>query len=121
VWLLAAVIGLRATILILNFFSEPNFNFERIDSIGQIAFLGEQVTVVTSAVTGKHPMAGFPSHRFFLPIFHPRRRRDVVAPANSRGQARMALGRWCPVLVAVCSRWCCPQVVIWRIAQLPWS
>src|SRR5678816_3640591 len=68
VWLLAGVIGLRATILILNFFSEPSFNFERIDSIGQIAFLGEQVTVVTSAVTGKHQWLALLAS-LLLPLF----------------------------------------------------
>src|SRR5688572_643339 len=31
--LLAALIALRGTVLVLNFFSDPNFNFERIDAV----------------------------------------------------------------------------------------
>src|SRR5688572_26568242 len=52
--LLAALIALRGTILILNFFSDPNFNFERIDAVGHVLLLGEPVTVAMSVVTGQH-------------------------------------------------------------------
>jgi PAS domain S-box-containing protein len=117
VWLLAGVIGLRATILILNFFSEPSFNFERIDSIGQIAFLGEQVTVVTSAVTGKHQWLALLAS-LLLPLFI----LDVVVTLWGRRTAedrRMALVVGGPVLVAVVLSLVLSQVVIWRIAQLP--
>jgi signal transduction histidine kinase len=116
-WLLAAVVGLRAMILILNFISEPNFNFQRIDSIGQIAFLGEQVTVVTSAVTGKHQwLASLAS--LVLPLFI----LDVVVTLWRRRTAearRMALVVGGPVLVSVVLSLLLSQVVIWRFAQLP--
>jgi two-component system, LuxR family, sensor kinase FixL len=52
-WLMWTVIGLRAYILVANFAAETNFNFEHIDSIGRIPFLGEQVTVVAAATTGR--------------------------------------------------------------------
>jgi signal transduction histidine kinase len=116
-WLLAAVLGLRTTILILNLFSEPNFNFERIDSLGQIAFLGEQVTVATSAVTGKHQWLAFFAS-LLLPVFI----LDVVVTLWRRGTAearRMALVVGGPVLVSVVLSLVLSQVVIWRVAQLP--
>jgi two-component system sensor kinase FixL len=116
-WLLAVVLGLRATILVLNFFSEPNFNFERIDSLGQIAFLGEQVTVVTSAVTGSHQWLAFLAS-LLLPVFI----LDVVVTLWRRGTAearRMALVVGGPVLVSVVLSLGLAQVVIWRVAQLP--
>ena len=52
--LLASLIVARSLVLLINLASEPNVNFERIDSVRQIPFLGEQVTVVGSAVTGPY-------------------------------------------------------------------
>jgi len=50
-WLAWTVIGSRCVILAGNFLTDPNFNFERIDSIDHIRFLGESVAVVADAVT----------------------------------------------------------------------
>jgi PAS domain S-box-containing protein len=116
-WLLAALIGLRSMILILNFFSEPNFNFERIDAIGQITFLDEQVSVVTSAVTGKHQWLALLAS-FLFPWFIV----DVVVTLWRRGTSearRMALLVGGPVLVSVLLSWVLTQLVIWRVAELP--
>lgn len=49
-WLMWSIIGLRLFILVAGFVVDPNFNFERIDSIRHVTFLGEQVTVVGKAV-----------------------------------------------------------------------
>jgi two-component system, LuxR family, sensor kinase FixL len=116
-WLLMAVVGLRATILILNLFSEPNFNFERIDSIGKVAFLGEQVTVMTSAVTGKYQWLAVLTS-LLLPVFI----LDVVVTLWRRRTAearRMALVIGGPVLVSVVLSVVLSQVIIWGFAQLP--
>ena len=116
-WLLTAVVGLRATILILNLFSEPNFNFERIDAIGQIPFLGEQVTVVTSAVTGKHQWLALLAS-LLMPVFIV----DVVVTLWRRRTAearRMALVIGGPVLVSVLLSLVLAQAVIWRVVPLP--
>ena len=51
-WLIAAIVTLRVVILVDNFTGYPNFNFERIDSIDHVVFLGQSVTVVGDAVTG---------------------------------------------------------------------
>jgi len=50
-WLMAATIGSRFIILVASFILEPNFNFSSIDSIAHVQFLGEQVTIIGSAVT----------------------------------------------------------------------
>jgi two-component system, LuxR family, sensor kinase FixL len=49
-WLMWFIIAARAAILVAGFAVDPNFNFERIDSISHVEFLGEQVTVVGHAV-----------------------------------------------------------------------
>lgn len=46
----AGIIVLRVVILAANFVLEPNFNFSRIDSVQRIPFLGDQVSVIGSAV-----------------------------------------------------------------------
>ena len=47
-WLLTALIALRGLVLGIDLVSDPNINFLRIDSIAQMPFLGDQVTVVAS-------------------------------------------------------------------------
>jgi two-component system sensor kinase FixL len=116
-WLLAAVIAMRGVILLLNLLSEPNFNFERIDAIGQVAFLGEQVTVATSAVTGKYQWLALLASLLF-PAFIV----DVVVTLWRRRTAearRMALLIGGPVLASVLLSWLLTQLVIWRAVQLP--
>jgi two-component system, LuxR family, sensor kinase FixL len=49
-WLMWTIIGLRLLILLVNFAIPPNFNFQRIDTVNRIYFLGEPVTVVGQAV-----------------------------------------------------------------------
>jgi signal transduction histidine kinase len=51
VWLAGVVIALRTLILFMNFVLEPNFNFERVDSIDRTPFMGETISVVGDAVT----------------------------------------------------------------------
>lgn len=50
-WFMWAIIVLRCAILAINFSVESNFNFEEVRAIRQISFLGEQVSVVSDAVT----------------------------------------------------------------------
>jgi two-component system, LuxR family, sensor kinase FixL len=117
VWLLAAVIAMRGLVLLLNLFSDPNFNFERIDAIGQITFLGEQVTVVTSAVTGNYQWVAMLAS-LLLPLFII----DVVVTLWRRHTAearRRALLIGGPVLVSVILSWLLTQLVIWRSVELP--
>ncbi len=50
-WLAGVIIALRTLILFMNFAVEPNFNFERVDSIARVPFMGETISVVGDAVT----------------------------------------------------------------------
>jgi two-component system, LuxR family, sensor kinase FixL len=45
-WLIWTIIVTRTGIAVAGFFVDPNFNFSSIESIDQMTFLGEQVTVV---------------------------------------------------------------------------
>ena len=53
-WLMIVTVGTRAIITVVDFLVDPNFNFSRIDSVSHTDFLGEQVTVVGSAVTSPY-------------------------------------------------------------------
>jgi two-component system sensor kinase FixL len=53
-WLMALVIGSRLIVAVGSFLMEPNFNFSRIDSIVQVPFLGEPVTVVGQATASPY-------------------------------------------------------------------
>ena len=61
VWLGWSLVGLRSYILAANFLSETNFNFERVDSIERIRFLGDTVTVVGDAVVSEWQFLGLAS------------------------------------------------------------
>jgi two-component system, LuxR family, sensor kinase FixL len=116
-WLLASVLALRGTILVLNFFSEPNFNFERVDAIAQISLLGEQVTVATSAVTGQHQWLAL-----FAALLFPVFLTDVVVTLWRRRTpeaTRAALVLGLPMLVSVLISLAMTQLVIWRVVQAP--
>ena len=52
-WLGWSVIGLRSAIFAITFVSGKSFNFERIDSIERLRFLGQTVTVVGDAVASR--------------------------------------------------------------------
>jgi signal transduction histidine kinase len=49
-WLLWAVIFARSVVLVVNFLTDPNFNFLSIDSLRPISVLGEQISVIARAV-----------------------------------------------------------------------
>ena len=53
VWLAGLVIMLRVLILAINAGSDVNVNFERVDSLARIEFLGETISTVGEAVTGR--------------------------------------------------------------------
>jgi PAS domain S-box-containing protein len=117
VWLLVALIALRATILVLNFFSDPNFNFARVDAIGHIPLLGDEVTVATSVVTGQHQWLALLASVLF-PVFIV----DVIATLWRRRTpeaTRVALVVGVPVLVSVLISLAMTQLVIWRVVQAP--
>ena len=116
-WLLAALIALRAVALVVNFFSEPNINFERVDAIARIPFLGEQVTVATSVVPGQYQWFGLLAVMLF-PVFIV----DVIATLWRRRTPearRVALVVGVPVLLSAMISLAMAQLVIWGVVQAP--
>jgi PAS domain S-box-containing protein len=116
-WLATLVIVLRILILGINLGSDPNINFERIDSIRHISFLGERVTVVGDAVTGRWQFLGTIAS-LLLVIFV----LDAAIAAWRRGNAdarrrAVVIGGGIFVFVAVASTYV--QLVIWGIVKLP--
>jgi signal transduction histidine kinase len=53
-WLLWAVILARSVVLVVNFSTDPNFNFVSIDSLRPISVFGEQVSVIARAMPRPH-------------------------------------------------------------------
>jgi two-component system, LuxR family, sensor kinase FixL len=53
-WLIVAALGTRLIVAIVGFLVDPNFNFTHIESIEQISFLGEPVTVLGQATTSPY-------------------------------------------------------------------
>ena len=60
-WLGWSLVGVRSAIFAANFASDTNFNFERIDSIERMSFMGDTVTVVGDAVVGDWQFLGLGS------------------------------------------------------------
>jgi PAS domain S-box-containing protein len=116
-WLLGALIAARSLVLLLNLVTHPNVNFERIDSIKQIPFLGEPVTVVASAVTGQYQWLALLAVALFTVFML-----DVgitLVRRNGPGDRRIATMVLAPVFVSITISSVLTQMVIWRIVELP--
>src|SRR6185295_2109337 len=94
-----------------------NVNFERIDSIKQIPFLGEHVTVVASAVTGQYQWLAMIAVGLFLLFML-----DVgitLVRRNGAGDRRIAATILAPVFASIVVATVLTQLVIWRVVNLP--
>jgi signal transduction histidine kinase len=116
-WLAWSVIILRLVILVINFASDPNINFERIDSVRRLSFLGEDVTVVGDAVTGRWQPLGTLA-TLLLVVFV----LDAAISTWRRGNAEarrraVVIGGGLLTFVAVASSYV--QLVIWGLVSLP--
>ncbi len=116
-WLAAAIILLRLLILAINFFSDPNINFERIDTIGRIPFMGELVTVVGESTTGRWQMLGTLAS-LLLAVFV----LDAAISLWRRGGAddrrrAVVIGGGVFLFVTVAAIYV--QSVVWGVAHLP--
>ena len=116
-WLAYLLIGLRLLILAINLVVDPNVNFERIDSIAHIEFLGEQVSVVGDAVTGRWQFLGSAAS-LLLAVFV----LDAAVTHWRRGgmEARrraLVIGGGVFFFVALAGFYV--QMVIWGVASLP--
>ena len=116
-WLLASLIAVRSLVLLLNLVSHPNVNFERIESIKEILFLGEPVTVVASAVTGQYQWLALIAVALFTLFML-----DVgieLVRRNGSGDRRIAATILLPVFASITLSSVLTQLVIWRVVQLP--
>lgn len=116
-WLLISLIAARCLVLLLNLVSQLNVNFERIDSIKQISFLGEPVTVVASAVTGQYQWLAMIAVVLFLLFML-----DVgitLVRRNEAGDRRIAATILAPVFASILLSSVLTQLVIWRVVELP--
>jgi PAS domain S-box-containing protein len=115
--LMVAIIAMRATILIGNFVLAPNFNFSRIDSIRSIPFLGDDVSVVDTAVTSPWQwlatlsgllFVGFVAHATF-----------VVWKRGGSEARRKALVIGGSIFLFASISVVCTQLMIWGVVQMP--
>jgi len=116
-WLLGALIALRGAVLVINLFSDPSLNFAHIDSIAQVPFLGEPVTVVAGAATGKYQWLALIAVvllvMFIVDVGATLWRRN--APDDRRILALIVV----PVLATIVLSSVLTQLVIWRVVQMP--
>jgi two-component system sensor kinase FixL len=117
IWLMALLIAMRVLILAINFGSDPNINFDRIDSIDYVAFLGEPVTVVGEAATGRWQALGSIASALLAAFVL-----DATVTLWRRGGAdnrRRALVVGGGLLFFVTVAAVYVQLVIWGVMQLP--
>lgn len=116
-WLVWAIIGVRTVILAINFATDSNFNFAKIHSIERAPFLGERVSVVGEAVTGRFQILGLISSvllvAYVLEATVTLWRRGG---ADDRRRAVTIGGSVCAFTLIASSA---TQLVIWQVAQLP--
>jgi two-component system sensor kinase FixL len=116
-WLLWSIIAIRAAILVINYWTYPNFNFAEINSVLRIPFMGESVTVVGEAVTGRLQFLGALSSALLVIFVF-----DASVTLWRRGGAanqRRAAVVGGSILVSVVLAVAYTQLVVWQLARLP--
>lgn len=116
-WLMWTIVALRAVILLVNFAVEPNFNFQRVDTIDYTIFLGEEVATVGRAITSPRQalstLAGALSLLFILDAAVSHWRRGT---ADARRKALIVGGSIAFFFaIAVLNR----QLVFWGLITFP--
>jgi signal transduction histidine kinase len=117
-WLAGLVIALRALIVLLNFLLDPNVTWSEISSLRTLAFLGEPVSVVGSAVV-RQPVQWLGTSASLLFVAYVA---DALRTAWRRGDRetrRKALvicgGTLAFITLAVLET----QLVVWQVATMP--
>jgi PAS domain S-box-containing protein len=116
-WLAATVIGFRLLILALNFVHDPTIAFDRVDSLSQVRFLGEVISVVGQAQTSSFQWLGTVATLLLLVYVV-----DAAFSLWRRGDAdqrRRALIIGGAVLLYAGIGGVYVQLVIWRVTTLP--
>lgn len=116
-WLLAALFAARSAVLILNAGADVNFNFERIDALREVRFLGESVSVVAQATVNRYQWLGTFATVLLIAFVT-----NVVVAVWRRGTPdarRQAVFVAAPVLLALGIAGIVSQLVIWDVLQTP--
>jgi hypothetical protein len=116
-WLATAIIALRLLILAINFGSDPGMNFERIDTIDRIPFMGEVVTVVGESTTGRWQLLGTIASLLMAAFVL-----DAAISLWRRGGADNRRRAWViggGVFLFVAIAGIYVQAVLWGLARLP--
>lgn len=116
-WLAALVIGLRLLILAINFVHEPTIAFDRVDSLAQVPFLGDTISVVGSAQTSSWQWLGTLATTLLLVFVV-----DAAISLWRRGnpdERRKAVVIGGAVLLYAGIGGLYIQLVIWRVTTLP--
>lgn len=117
-WLLWAYVAMRSVILVINFTTpHPNVNFDAIESIERVRFLGEDVSVVGESVAGRWQFLGVLSS-FFLVAYV----LDAAIACWRRGDAdrrrdALLIGGSLFLMLLVASLY--TQLVIYGVVKLP--
>ncbi len=116
-WLLWTIIAIRTAMIVINFTVDSSFNFDEVRAIHQIRFLGEQVSVVSDAVTA--PRQVFATASTFLCTLFIIDASISLWRRGTREARRRALvvggSVACFAMVAILSS----QLVVWGVLTLP--
>ncbi len=116
-WLMWIFIASRCLILVMALSATTNFNFESIDSISRISFLGEEVSVVGTAVASRWQWLGSLSWVLLLAYLV-----DACSTLWHRGSPagrRAAINLGSAVLVSATIAFLYIQLTIWENVKLP--
>ena len=116
-WLAWPLVGLRSVIFAGNLAADTNFNFERIDSIERVRFLGDTVTVVGDAVVGNWQSLGLVGSALLVVFVL-----DACVTLWRKGNAeerRRAMVIGVAFLVFTASAGAYVQLVLFGVLQLP--
>jgi PAS domain S-box-containing protein len=116
-WLMWAIIGMRCLVLVMNFSGATNFNFERVDSIARVRFLGELVSVPGDAVTSRWQWLGLVSTLLVLLFLADASL--TMWRSGSRDARRRAIVIGSATFVAIALALLYSQLMIWRVMQWP--
>jgi PAS domain-containing protein len=116
-WLLWTFIAMRCVILLVTFTTAGSFNFERVDSIARISFLGDEVTTVGSAVASRWQWLGSAS---FLLLMAYLVDAAITLWRGGTGEARrMAINIGSASFLFILSTFVYVQLAVWSNMHLP--
>ena len=117
-WLAGLIVGLRVTILALNFLLEPNVTWSEISSLRTLSFLGEPVSVVGSAVV-RQPVQwlGTAASLLFLCYVADALAKALRSPQREfRRKALVVCGSTLAFITAAILQ---SQLVVWGLVKMP--